>query len=102
MLSLLEIKTRIRQLLDGCLSIDHFDEWLTCESWNMHLSASKHIQQIVGTIELCLAERDLGHLREDEFQSELQGILESRFVEFKHLAAGAASRESLQFVWRCL
>ena len=95
MLSQLEIKTRIRQLLNGSLSIDRFDDWLTCASWNMHLSASRQVQQLVGTIELCLAERDLGHLREDEFRRELQGILDSTFAEFKYLAVGDADSECL-------
>lgn len=95
MLSLPEIKTHIRQLLDGSLSIDQFDDWLTCESWNMHLSASKHVQQLVGTIELCLAERDLGHLREDEFRRELQGILRSTFAELTYLPVGDVDSESL-------
>lgn len=59
----------------------------------MHLSASKHVQQLVGSIELCLAERDLGHLREDEFRRELQEILDSTFAEFTYLLMGDADSQ---------
>ncbi|MDE0127888.1 MAG: hypothetical protein OXN97_25250 [Bryobacterales bacterium] len=77
MLSAIELQDRIRQLLQGSLAIDLFEDWMTRESWDMHRSADQTIESIVGAVELCLAEFGMGHLGMDEFRSELQTILDS-------------------------
>ena len=75
MLSDIEIKARIQDLLDQKLSIAAFEDWLVPTSWNMHLWASPSVQRLVSALELRLAELGRGHLRENEFRRELQEML---------------------------
>ena len=93
MLTETEIKAHVAQFLNGSLSIDDFNTWLTRASWNMHLSASARVQEVVGTVELCLAEFSLGHLREDEFRKELRAILDPPIVNLRFWTVGHADRE---------
>ena len=75
MLSDIEIKGRIQDLLNQKLSIEAFEDWLVPKSWNMHLWASPSVQRLVSAVELRLAELGRGHLQENQFRRELQEML---------------------------
>ncbi|MBI1955041.1 MAG: hypothetical protein HYS38_01460 [Acidobacteria bacterium] len=74
MLSSAQIHRQLWQYLAGSLSIDEFEDWLVSSSWNMHKDADRDAQELVGAIELRLAEYSQGHLDEADLKSELQMI----------------------------
>lgn len=97
MLSAIELQDRIRQLLEGSLAIDLFEDWLTRESWDMHHTADQTIESLIGAVELCLAEFGMGHLRKDEFRSELQTILDSCVPESMYRKTSAHSHKQVTY-----
>ena len=75
MLTLFQIRKQVQQYLDGLISLDEFEDWLVSSSWDMHQSADKDAQHLVGAIELRLAEYAQGHLDDKDLKYELQMIL---------------------------
>ena len=75
MLFVQEINDRILRYLSGAIDLDQFEDQIVSASWNKHKVAPKVAQQLVGAIELRLAEHSLGHLDESDLKHELRMIL---------------------------
>ena len=75
-----QIREEISHYLDGKISLDHFEDWLVQQSWNMHLDSDKDAQKLVAAIELRLGEYSSGHLTRDELRTELT-LYVTRFTE---------------------
>lgn len=74
-MSVAEVRDQVQQLLSGVISQDDFEDWLVGASWNMHQHANAEVQQLVGAIELRLAEYSEGHLDDADLHAELQLLL---------------------------
>lgn len=51
-----QIRAMVHQLILSKISLDEFEEWLTANSWNAHQDSEVEAMQLVGKIELALAE----------------------------------------------
>ena len=78
MISELEIREKLLAVLTHEVSLADFSNWIGQRSWNMHLDSEPRAQELVGVIELALAEYSLGHLTDAELCERLQG--EADFV----------------------
>ena len=61
MITTTQIRAMIQQVTLFKISLDDFEEWLTAASWSMHQDSEPEAVQLVGKIELGLAEVDAGH-----------------------------------------
>lgn len=75
MLSVVEVRNQVQQLLSGVISQDDFEDRLVGASWNMHQHADQEVQKLVGAIELRLAEYSDGHLDDSDLHAELQMLM---------------------------
>lgn len=71
MLSVKSIREQLQNVLAGQVSLDDFEDWLVQASWNMHQHADDESQQLVGAIELHLAELSDGLIDENEIVESL-------------------------------
>lgn len=55
-------------------SLDEFEDWLVQRSWNMHLDSESRAQNLVGKIELALAEYHDGHISEPALRQRLRSL----------------------------
>lgn len=73
MISVAQIREMIQQLTTSKLTLDVFEDWLVATSWNMHkANVPAGTAEIVGQIELCLAESE--HKTETQLIWELAAI----------------------------
>ena len=72
-----ELRDKVQALLADKLALDEFEDWFVQNSWNIHRSDDSQAKFLAYAIELRLAERDSGHLPEEQFRSELQQLLEN-------------------------
>jgi hypothetical protein len=75
MVSVNEIKPRLREVIDGGKSLDDFEDWLASASWNMHQQDSEAAQGLAAAIELRLAEYSSKHLDPEGLRSELLALM---------------------------
>jgi len=64
----------LQQVILASVSLDHFDEWLSKASWNMHLDSSPEAISLVGKIELILSDYDADLQSEEEALSSLRAL----------------------------
>lgn len=67
-----QIRYQIARVLAKQLALKDFEDWFTQQSWNVHQSGDSHLQDLVGEIELRLAEYSSGHLAESDLLDELR------------------------------
>lgn len=72
-----EIRNAVVNYLAGEQSLDEFEDWLAQRSWNMHLDSDPGAQDLVGKIELALAEYSNGHKSERGLRNELRSLVET-------------------------
>lgn len=75
MLAAQSLREHIQQFLGDVLPLDDFEDWLVGASWNMHRNADREVQQLVGAVELRLAEYSQGHLDPLDLKHELHMLL---------------------------
>jgi hypothetical protein len=56
MITAAQIREMIRQLIDHKTSLDGFEEWFSAASWNAHKHADPESMELIGKVELSLAE----------------------------------------------
>lgn len=83
MITELEVKGELASLLTNELSLEDFDRWLVEKSWDMHLDSSIEAQELVGSIELSLAEYSNGHLSWEELKNALRPHVQSYSVRIQ-------------------
>lgn len=69
-----QIRENLSQALRGTLPAQDFEVWLAQSSWNMHLTESLAVQQLVAEIELALAELDSRLITPEEAREILTSI----------------------------
>lgn len=75
-------ENEIRGKLIALSSLDEFEDWLVRESWNMHRDSDPKAQQLVGKVELALAEFHNGHLQEPLLRQRLRNLASIYEVSF--------------------
>ena len=70
-----QIRERLFAYLIRDITLNDFEDWLVSQSWNMHLDSDDAAQQLVGAIELRLAEYSDDHLNDTALERELAGLL---------------------------
>lgn len=75
MLSADSVRAHIAALLNGQVSLDDFEDWIVASSWNVLQNVDPDVRQLVGAIELRLAEHSSDHLDEADLLNELQALL---------------------------
>lgn len=100
MMSEIQLREQLVNLLKGNVSLDDFEDWFVGESWNIHKGEDLGAQRLAYALELRLAEHDHGHLPEDELRRELQQLLNSPvlvfFGESAPVQTGSSMRINLQ------
>ena len=85
-----ELRNRIAQVIVGNVSLDDFEDWFVGASWNVHAQADPRLAQLVGAVELHLAEYSSGHRDERQLRSGLKRLLfPSQFVSCNASAVDA-------------
>jgi len=74
-----QIVVALAEFLGGSKSLSGLREDLARFIWNVSASTSDRDRELVGHIELCLAEFEAGHLTFDELKAELTPITQSVF-----------------------
>lgn len=75
-----QIRERLFSYLTRRITLNDFEDWLVSQSWNMHLDSDDAAQQLVGAIELRLAEYSDDHLNDASLERELAGLIASSTV----------------------
>jgi hypothetical protein len=75
-----QIREQLFAYLIRDVTLNDFEDWLVSQSWNMHLDSSDAAQQLVGAIELRLAEYSDDHLNDSGLERELAGLLAPSIV----------------------
>lgn len=75
MLSADSVRAHIAALLNGQLSLDDFEDWIVSSSWNVLQHVDAEVRQLVGAIELRVAEHSSGHLDHADLLAEFQALL---------------------------
>jgi hypothetical protein len=60
MINVDQIRVMLQRVILAEVSLDEFDEWISRESWNMHKDSSIEAIELIGKIELILADFDSG------------------------------------------
>jgi hypothetical protein len=81
MISESQIRDNLHRLLRHDLSLDHFEDWIAQQSWNMHKDSSDAAQKLAAAIELRLAEHSSGHLDEPALWEELRQFANPSVVQ---------------------
>lgn len=76
-----DVREQMIALLEGQLSVQEFDKWLVANSWNMHRDSSPAAVDLVGAVELLLAERSGGFISDDEFCKQLMVLADHIVAE---------------------
>lgn len=75
-----QIRERLFSYLTRNITLNDFEDWLVAQSWNMHLDSDDAAQQLVGAIELRLAEYSDHHLNDASLERELAGLIAPSIV----------------------
>ena len=70
-----QIRGRLSDYLRRRITLNEFEDWLVQQSWNMHRDSDELAQQLVGSIELRLAEYSDDHLSDEGLDRELYGLI---------------------------
>ena len=73
-----DIRAKLLEIPD----LDEFEDWLVQHSWDMQRDSDHASQQLVGKIELALAEYSNGHLSESELRQHLKNLARTYEVSF--------------------
>jgi uncharacterized protein YlxP (DUF503 family) len=71
----LEIITKVSQYLDHQITLSELEEWIVSSLSYLVSLAPSTVQELVGTVELGLAEMSNGSRSEDEFRDMLQNFV---------------------------
>jgi hypothetical protein len=69
-----EIREELAKFLANAQTLDSLNEWLSRKTWNIH-RASSSVRDLVGAIELRLAEFSNGHCNLAELREHLAALL---------------------------
>lgn len=77
MITVPEIREQLIDLLDSFNedSVSQFEEWLASTSWNMHLDSDSSAQELVGNIQLRLAEAEQHPDGKEWLKKQLRSLL---------------------------
>lgn len=67
--------------LEGHCTFRDLRAWLASETWDVHATGDTSLIDLVGRIELTLAEYSLGHISREEMREELQAVLNTQPLE---------------------
>src|SRR2546426_7914376 len=70
-----QIREKLARYLRGEISLDHLEDWVVEQSWNMHRDSDDAAQQLAAAIELRLAEHSSGHLDEASLRNEFLSLI---------------------------
>ena len=77
MTSVQEIREELAKFLAHAQTLDALNEWLGRNTWNIHREDAS-VRDLVGAIELRLAEFSDGHCEENELREHLTALLPNR------------------------
>jgi hypothetical protein len=71
-----EIREELAKFLANAQTLDSLNEWLSRKTWNIHRESSS-VRDLVGAIELRLAEFSDGHCKQAELREHLSALLDN-------------------------
>lgn len=74
--TLQDVQRYLADYLTGKISLSQFRDWFDAETWELDIVPETPRGQVVGEIELRLAEFTNGHRTEDDLRSMLQPLLQ--------------------------
>jgi hypothetical protein len=77
MATVAEIREQLLVFLAQEQSLNAFNEWLTRNTWNIHLESAE-VRELAGDVELALAEHSNGILSRDELRARLAELIMSQ------------------------
>jgi hypothetical protein len=75
-----QIREKAIRFLSREISLDHFEDWISEQSWNMHKDSEEAAQKLASAIELRLGEHSSGHLDEICLREELRSLVSNHSV----------------------
>lgn len=82
--TLQDVQRCLATYLSGELSLSQFRDWFDAETWNLDMKPDTALGEIVGEIELRLAEFTNGHRTEDDLRYHLESLLpKAQSVDFQ-------------------
>ncbi len=76
-----QIRNEMQRYLHGQLTLKEFESWLIPSTWDLKKEDDLLAYDLLGTLQLALAEHSIGHLDEEELRKEWT-LLVSRSSEF--------------------
>lgn len=73
--TLQDVQRYVANCLSGDISLSQFRDWFDAETWDLDLQPETPLGQVVGEIELRLAEFTNGHRTEDDLRYHLESVL---------------------------
>jgi hypothetical protein len=82
MITVDQIRSMLQQVTLSKISLDEFDEWFAKASWNMHQDSSPEAIQLVGKIELRLAQADNEEVADEVLVKHLNELVAAKQETF--------------------
>lgn len=76
-----DVRAHIAAYLAGECSLDEFCAWLVPATWSVDPAADQELQNIVGEVELRMAEFDHGDWSEEELRAHFARLVRASFIE---------------------
>jgi hypothetical protein len=73
--TLQDVQRYLATYLNGEISLPQFRDWFDAETWDIDMQPDTPLGQVVGEIELRLAEFTNGHRTEDDLRYHLESLL---------------------------
>ena len=73
--TLQDVQRYVANYLNRDISLSQFRDWFDSETWDLDLQSETPLGQVVGEIELRLAEFTNGHRTEDDLRYHLESLL---------------------------
>lgn len=73
--TLQDLQSHLADYLAGTSSLPEFRDWFDVETWDLDMQPDEPLGQLVGEIELRLAEFTSGHRTEDDLRYHLESLL---------------------------
>lgn len=70
-----EVKLNLRKYLVGELSLNELNGWLTLATWDAWDDMDTQAKELIGSVELMLAEHSIGHLPKEEMDREFREMI---------------------------
>jgi hypothetical protein len=83
-----EVRDRLAAFLRNDISLEDFKSWLAAHSWNMHRDSPAAARELVGRIDLLLAEHLSGYRSEAEVRSLFQRWARPHVIAIELTAPG--------------